>query len=1074
MTPHQYRVSAQSPTPLTPPPAPPAAAAAVAFSGAERSRVQVGGTEKPVNQRRQKFARALWCTLGLAVAATATLSAGCTRAKYRTKTNNEAYYLIDQKIAESGEPTAPYRIEVNPRSRFFDPFNPDRPPMPEDDPVANQYMRMVDGKRGYPLWEANGRTNTAENPQWWTFLPLDERGVLVLNLDDAVRTALLHSPAYQQNLETLFLSALDVSSERFLLDSQFFGGYSTTATFDGPQRGNPPVPNSRSTLDASFFSRGRRPLAMQRRFATGADFVVGIANSMTWQLSGPNNQSANTILDFSLIQPLLRLAGRDVVLERLTLAERTLLGNVRAMERYRRGFYMQVATGRQAEQGPQRRGGLFGGAGLEGFTALGGGFGRVGGGQATGGFTDTGTPGAGGYLGLLQQQLQIQNLEENVSRLRENLLRLEDTNRELMQTIPPTQDTIPQQQLQVAQARQALFSSQNNLLTQSAQYEQQLDAFKRLLGLPPYLCIEIRDPLLDRFKLISPELRTRRNTLMEFRDDIGDTNTRILNLSVIERDAVTGAAVRGLAPSNELSHELRNLAAQVPPLAQIQRQILATDIQAVAADIAELQAAIPERKRQLARLRDIAERERDMVCRLLPLTQFDLNLLRSEDLDALPNQLTAELDKLATRFAGYAPRIAAVSEAIEQQLSQVVQPQTTPQRFQNLSENALLASQDLIATMSEDMLALQLIQARARTEAALLGEVDIEPREAVEVARRNRHDWLNNRAALVNSWRAIEVVADDLESTLDVVFSGDIQNVGDNPLALRSATGRLRVGLQWDAPITRLQERNRYRQALIEYQQAKRGYYQYEDTVWNSLRTTLRTIRLDQYNFELQRYAVRIAAQQISINEDIRQIRETLSQASGPTAARDTVSALSDLLNAQNLFLGVWVNYEALRRNLDLDIGTMQIDSEGLWVDPGPIRPDTVGGVLGPAILNYGLTESQIELQEQLKQPALENLPLEMRPTEPPQSRLQPTSPFSTAAQTTPAIPSQQSSRLTAQPVHYVTDANQPLSGNPLSSNPLSSNPVPSTLGPKSAVSTSSQPRLPLPSPTELSPPSRL
>ncbi len=190
-----------------------------------------------------------WVCLGLGLVSLASSSTGCTRQAYRAKTNNEAYYLIDQKVAESCEPSArPYRIEVDPRSRFFDPFNPDRPPMPEDDPQSNQFMRMVDNKRGYPLWEANGRTNTAENPQWLNFLPLDERGVLVLSLDDAVRTALLHSPAYQQNLETLFLSALDVSSERFLLDSQFFGGYGVTATTDGPLRNQAPAPNSSSTI----------------------------------------------------------------------------------------------------------------------------------------------------------------------------------------------------------------------------------------------------------------------------------------------------------------------------------------------------------------------------------------------------------------------------------------------------------------------------------------------------------------------------------------------------------------------------------------------------------------------------------------------------------------------------------------------------------------------------------------------------------------------------------------------------------------------------------------------------------
>jgi hypothetical protein len=93
----------------------------------------------------------------------------------------------------------------------------------------------------------------------------------------------------------------------------------------------------------------------------------------------------------------------------------------------------------------------------------------------------------------------------------------------------------------------------------------------------------------------------------------------------------------------------------------------------------------------------------------------------------------------------------------------------------------------------------------------------------------------------------------------------------------------------------------------------------------------------------LQRYAVRIAAQQITINEDLRQIRETLSLASGPTAARDSVSALQDLLTAQNTFLGVWVFYEAQRRNLDQDLGTIRVDSDNIWVDPGPITSEAYG-----------------------------------------------------------------------------------------------------------------------------------
>jgi hypothetical protein len=247
---------------------------------------------------------------------------------------------------------------------------------------------------------------------------------------------------------------------------------------------------------------------------------------------------------------------------------------------------------------------------------------------------------------------------------------------------------------------------------------------------------------------------------------------------------------------------------------------------------------------------------------------------------------------------------------------------------------------DILVVLPADILALQLVQARARAEGIELIPVDIKADQALEVARKYRRDWMNARAGLVDAWRLIEFNADNLEGSLDVFFSGDVQNVTDNPFRLRSATGRLRVGMAFDAPLTRLSERNVYRQALIEYQQARRNYYNFEDTVSRGLRSTIRTILTNQINFELQRLAVLEAARQIDRNEDIRIDQELTNQASGATAARDSVSALSDLLDAQNNFMSVWVNYEALRRSLDLDLGTLQLDNEGIWIDPGAIKED--------------------------------------------------------------------------------------------------------------------------------------
>jgi hypothetical protein len=910
---------------------------------------------------------------------------GCTRGSHRLKTDREATYLLDEKTVESCEPNPiQYRIEIDPRSRMFDPFNPDRPPMPEDDPQANRYMRMVDRKKGYPLWDANGRTNIVENPEWIDFLPTDERGVLVLNLEDAVRIALLHSPIYQRNLEELYLSALDVSSERFRFDSQFFGGWQAGYNTTGPFRNNSPFSNPSSVWSTGPNSVGRRDWIMQKRFATGADLLVGLANDISWQLVGPNEQSSRTVLDFALIQPLLRQAGRDVVLERLTLAERTLLSNVRAFERYRRGFYVQIAVGINPDTQPQRRGGVFGAAGFAGFTGLGGGFGTLGAGGfggGVGGLGGGGIPGASGFIGLLQDQLQIENQEENVAQLTDVYLQLLDSYNELLTTVPDTQSAIPQQKLQVVQALQNVYNQQTNLLQTQASFQATLDGFKTTLGLPPYLCVEIKDPLLDRFKLVSQELRDRRNQLAVTRAAVGQNNSRILELSTTARSAESKESFRELRPSIELRQEMKTLSAELQSVAAVQEIIFQSDFQQVQDDIVRLKASIPARRNQLNRMKEIAESEVGMICGLLPTGTLNLSFLQGEGLEELPDQLDEELQQLYNRFDRHAVAYRQLQDQIAKILSAMEGDPNPREFFRNVSKDVILGSQDLIAAMSEDILAVQLLQARARTEAVLLPEVDIDPYDAVEIARVNRRDWLNNRAALVNSWRVIEVVADDLESFLDLTVSGDVQNYGNNPLALRSATGRMSFGLQWDAPITRIQERNNYRQALIEYQRAKRNYYRFEDGIWQTMRTILRTIRQRQLAFEIQRFAVQTAAQQIGVNEDVRQINETLGIVS-PTAARDAITALNDLLVTQSELIGIFVNYEALRRLLDLNLGTMELDPEGIWIDPGPIRADVLGGRFGESVLNYGLTESDKKLRDQMRQQ--EDLPLELAASDAP------------------------------------------------------------------------------------------
>ncbi|MFV2070096.1 MAG: hypothetical protein ACC645_24280, partial [Pirellulales bacterium] len=335
---------------------------------------------RPALAELQGWIRRLRGSLGLiSCLAGLFFTVGCTRSYYRRQADEEVEALIETDIVNPGEgPLADFTIAIDPRSRMYSPYSPDFPPMPPDDPSSHTLMERVDGKRGSRLWNCYGTTRHVDNPLWRAYLPVDEDNILVLDRNAAVSTALLESPDFQDQLEELYLSALDVTFERFRFDTQFFGGSSIFYTADGKNR---PGSGGRSSslLDLSVFPAGNR-LRAEKMFAAGGDLVVGVANSFVWQFAGPDTNRVNTLVDFTILQPLLRRAGRARVLERLTISERSLLANIRQMERFRRGFYVEVVTGRSAGSGPSRRGGFFGGAGLEGFSGVGGGgFGRVGG-----------------------------------------------------------------------------------------------------------------------------------------------------------------------------------------------------------------------------------------------------------------------------------------------------------------------------------------------------------------------------------------------------------------------------------------------------------------------------------------------------------------------------------------------------------------------------------------------------------------------------------------------------------------------------------------------------------------------
>lgn len=805
---------------------------------------------------------------------------GCSREWYREQADCEVEQLIEEK--SSNRWSHQYRgVEMDPRSRFHDPYDPVRPPMPPDDPESHQLMHHVDGKDGWDQWHDNGNIEQLENPDWKQLLDdyveRDADGNIKLTLDEAVRLALIHSPSWQQQVEELYLSALDVSTERFSFETQFLGGLTSGV----PGRSRSVWNDTGAAISESRTVTGTDSrLRFRQNLTSAGQMIVELTNTLTWQLSGGESFVGASGLGFTFIQPLLRAAGRQIALEQLTLAERALLSNLRAFEHYRQGFYTQIAIGDNGTSQPNRRGGFSGGSGLSGFSGQGsGGFGGIGdvsgfGGRSSGsgggdggaGVTGSGLAGGGagqvgGFIGLLQQDQQIRNTSNSLNAQQQMLQMLEAHLEAGLIDIA-----------QVDQFRQSIETERANLLQSRNGFENGLEAFKTFtLGLPPDMGIKLDGSLIEQFKFLDPELDTVQSELGSVVSDfgaLGDAPTVEQLRSILER--LTNLSTR-------IREQIESIRSETEALVDIREMRFPMDADA-------------------------------------GRTTFDGDRKRLLDTLAI----------LSRRF-----------EAAREELNGLTGKLSEEQRGETGS-SLIGINVELTNLVGE----LVLVQARGRLERVTLDSISLTSQEALEIARANRLDWMNNRASLVDNWRLIEFNANDLESSLDVEFGGDLdlrQNTARG--SQRTKDGTLTARLAFDAPVNRRVERNDFRQQLIFYQRFRRNMIQYEDGVHRGLRSLLRELKQHQVNLEIQRRAVAISIRRVD------QTRENLNRPTppalpgaapaqfGPTAALNLLTALSDLRSSQNNFMSVWLNYYAARVRLMRELGIMRINEEGMWID---------------------------------------------------------------------------------------------------------------------------------------------
>ncbi len=233
--------------------------------------------------------------------------------------------------------------------------------------------------------------------------------------------------------------ALNLTFQRWQFQIQTTGTGDGTVTGDG---------------NGGMNTRSNGNLSFSRLLGTGARIVTNLGASIFRMLATGDGWDTLTNIGISFTQPLLRGSSPAIVEEPLTQAERDLVYQVRAFERFRRTFAVDVATR---------------------------------------------------FYRLLETQDNVANQEANVKALEDLRAR-----NEALAEAGRLSD------IQVDQARQDELSSRDNLIQIQEGFQQQLDSFKLFLGLPIGANITLVKGEIEKLKVAEDLGDTSSDSLVAF------------------------------------------------------------------------------------------------------------------------------------------------------------------------------------------------------------------------------------------------------------------------------------------------------------------------------------------------------------------------------------------------------------------------------------------------------------------------------------------------------------------------------------------------------------------------------
>jgi len=343
---------------------------------------------------------------------------GCGPADYREEANEVVHRHIDTAQKEALGRTEDFTIETPAdtlRRRLL---------AVQDLPIAGPGSYGSDTLEKIDHWPEEDQPDRVETDGDNLVPPWEAGQPVTLTLAAALQVGARNSREYQSQKEDVFRAALDLDLEIDAFRNTYTGLLESLVSTD--QSGGSPFAGVDNTATAS----------LSRRFETGAILTGSLIIDLAKLISSDGSSSIGLATDWSVTIPLLRGAGKHIVREPLTQAERNLIYAMWQFERFKRSFAVSVASD---------------------------------------------------YLRVLQGIDRIENAAGNYERLiasARRTQRLADAQRI--------------SEIEVGQAQQDMLSARDNWIQAQQDFEASLDAFKVSLGLPADANIQLDRGELSR------------------------------------------------------------------------------------------------------------------------------------------------------------------------------------------------------------------------------------------------------------------------------------------------------------------------------------------------------------------------------------------------------------------------------------------------------------------------------------------------------------------------------------------------------------------------------------------------